>query len=438
MKRILIWLFILITPISLWFALTEDGNTALQTLSGEQVKPDLVMQGAPVEQKNITILKDSKSDSKRILIPAHLINGIPPESQQPYLHIEIKGRNTSSRKVPAGLLLIDNEGRRTGYDPINNKHFQEIPNSKYEIKNEVRVSPPSEIAVINVKPVKPQYYRIEVIGHQEITYELSVSRSPSPYSRTLMAMPRYVIQKENLHSYTVNMTSNPEIGFLGAMAEEPISSSFASGRKVKVEAIDSADMKLDVTLPVIALDMQQQKVQTLSHIDRNNGFRLLYPKAVDVKNDEWNGLYFGKGDKTVLVKVLPHKKDSFPYLFNKTYDSLHSFASKSLPRSIGMSADGEGYTIHPVGIFATKTFINLKGVKGIQTFLVHKVKRYVEGEEKPDISYKLQGPVYLFALKPDQQVSPVLVLTPGEPIGSSRASHPQRVRDMANSVELVY
>lgn len=460
MKRLLSWIFILFAPVSFWFAFTDDGNKAFQLWFAEP-KTNMVVYEVPANRngaqgliiggsidssqlpkemfsgpKDKPFIVDKRGAGKRILIPAHTMNNRNIKPQSPYLHVEIKGRNTSYRKAAAGLLLVDEDGRRTGYDPINKKYYQEIPNSKYEIKNAIRVSPPLEVAVVSVKPAKPQYFRIEVIGHQNITYELSVSRHPFPGSRIFTVMPRHVIKKGELHSYSANLSNNPENGFLSSMASESLSASYTTDKNVKAEAFTSADMKLDVNLPVISLNKLQQQSPTLSYFDRSLGFSLLYQKTAKVEDEE-NLLYFGEGKNSVLMKVLPHKKDPFQYLFNKAHGSLQSYASKALPRSIGLFADGDGYSIYPVGITGTKQFINKNGVKGIQTYVVHKTQHYQEDSKEPDINYEFQGPVYIFVLKPDQQVSPVLVVSPIRPIGSDLASDPQGVWDMANSVELV-
>ena len=421
MKRIFIWVLILITPISVWFAFMEDGNDAFAMWFGNKYS----------ESTQARVVTKIKLSNGTTLIPAQQFN--KAKSQVSYLHVEVKGRNTSNRKIATGLLLVDDEGRRTGYDSINDKYFEEIPNSKYEVKLTPRTKPASEIAVVNIQPVGGQYYRIEVIGHKKSNYGLSVSRYPSPFPRVIKSMPSHIINQGELHSYSVDLNIKSKEYFLSGKADEKISTSFAKESDLVKMAITAADMKIDENTPEFSYK-DSKKLNIEMNVYKTDVYSFNYPEGYRVK-DYSDSIAFGERENTITTKVLPEPADTFyNYKFNRAHQTLQSFAATVLPHGIGMYADGDSSSVQPVGIIGTKSFTNSHGVKGIQTFVVHKHESYRGELEKSVFSYVYQGPVFVFALEPEQKISPVLVISPYE---QSVSSHVQKVAwKMANSVKL--
>lgn len=80
---------------------------------------------------------------------------------------------------PAELLLVDGQGRKTGYDPNTGEFLNEIPGSSYD-RTEVVLSQEDVVGPVHYKKVlfvsRPQddLYTLEVIGTGEGSYDLTV------------------------------------------------------------------------------------------------------------------------------------------------------------------------------------------------------------------------------------------------------------------------
>lgn len=396
-KRILIWVVIIVTPTLFWFLLTDQGNNAIDSWLGETNEVFERQLTQAVENQHV-----DDSPPKITLVP------VPdPHQGRPYLFVSVKGSG-SSRTPPSGLIVIDNQGRRTGYDSLNNKLFNDIPNSHFETVSVPNVSPPRPMLKITVEPAETTDYRIEVLAGEPGMYSIYVARHPWPGSQYFRTATMESIEESVLHSYTARLDNDVAGRFLSDKRIEPA----GSPKKVQDLAdVTSSDMRVDVDTPDI--QFSDDKVDTTgwnTYTDQEYGFTFKYAATDTVKQD-WGGLSVGDRDSPVIIKVLPQSDDPMTYQYNRARSPLWTFAAMALPRTVGMFADGTDGGIQAVGIAGTTVFKNSQGVEGIQTYVVH--ESYFSGEDASSaISYKFMGPVYVFPLEPNAMVSPVVIISP--------------------------
>lgn len=420
MKRIAIWLVILATPTLIWFTISDNGKQAYSqwfNLKAEQTK----------NSPNGIILVPSPSQ-KRPQITLVPVPGM--HRTKPYLQVSVKGGG-SSRTPPSGLLVIDHQGRRTGYDSVQKQKYKEIPNSLYEVVPTPNIKPPRKILRVVIDPAEKSEYRIEVLGTEAGMYNLYVARHSSPGIQYIRTSQSEIIEAGELHSYTARLDDKVSGSFLTSQRIELLTSAKSIPGSTDVT---SADVVLKSKLPAPQFNRNKQgsgKRQT--YTDRENGFSLSYA-ATDQFRSDWRGKTIGSGNAMVVVKVIPDAKDAKAYQYNSARTPLWVFAAKALPLSIGMYADGPDGGISPEGIVGTKRFTNAHGVTGIQTFVAHLSVHFTGEGSQADESYEYQGPAYLIPLKPKASISPVLIIAP---YGSS--SHVLSQRNawlIANSVKL--
>jgi len=78
---------------------------------------------------------------------------------------------------PAELLLVDQEGRRTGHNPQTNKTYMEIPHASYEeesISDAVSGMPGPVTKIIHIRNPISGEYRLNVIGKESSEYDLEI------------------------------------------------------------------------------------------------------------------------------------------------------------------------------------------------------------------------------------------------------------------------
>lgn len=78
---------------------------------------------------------------------------------------------------PAELLLIDQEGRKTGTDPWTHKTYMGIPYASYEeesISDAVSGMPSPVTKIINIRNPASGEYRLKVLGKESSEYDLEI------------------------------------------------------------------------------------------------------------------------------------------------------------------------------------------------------------------------------------------------------------------------
>ena len=78
---------------------------------------------------------------------------------------------------PAELLLVDQEGRRTGHNPQTNKTYMEIPHASYEeesISDAVSGMPGPVTKIIHIRNPISGEYLLKVIGKESSEYDLEI------------------------------------------------------------------------------------------------------------------------------------------------------------------------------------------------------------------------------------------------------------------------
>ena len=160
-KRILIWVIIIVSPTLFWFLLTEQGNNAIDSWFGGT---------SEVSERKLTQAVENQHVDDNL--PKITLVPVPdPHQGRPYLFVSVKGRGLSLTP-PSGLIVIDKQGRRTGYDSVNNKSFNDIPNSHFEAVSVPNVSPPRPMLKVAVEPAETADYRIEVLAAEPGMYDL--------------------------------------------------------------------------------------------------------------------------------------------------------------------------------------------------------------------------------------------------------------------------
>ena len=78
---------------------------------------------------------------------------------------------------PAELLLLDQEGRKTGTDPRTHKTYKGIPYASYEeesIDDAVSGMPGPVTKIINIRNPTSGEYRLKVLGKESSEYDLEI------------------------------------------------------------------------------------------------------------------------------------------------------------------------------------------------------------------------------------------------------------------------
>jgi hypothetical protein len=92
--------------------------------------------------------------------------------------LDIRIHSSEEKLSPsAELLLIDQQGRKTGHNPQTNKTYMEIPHSSYEeesISDAVSGMPGPVTKIIHIRNPISGEYRLKVIGKESSEYDLEI------------------------------------------------------------------------------------------------------------------------------------------------------------------------------------------------------------------------------------------------------------------------
>lgn len=106
---------------------------------------------------------------------------------------------------PGEMVITDPLGRRTGFDPIIEEEYEEIPNSNYTIyqfvdceTDEIIDDPITELMIL--RPLEGEY-RLEVIGTGNGTYILTIYLYTLDNNRTEEVYENTPIYPGSIHTY---------------------------------------------------------------------------------------------------------------------------------------------------------------------------------------------------------------------------------------------
>ncbi len=200
MKRVLIWLTILVAPTLVWLTFTDSGRMSWRSL----ISPDVRTANSTVINVESSPMNDERSTPRQIvLIPAQ------PAPTDPSLRVQLSGHRT------LGLIVIDPQNRRSGIDALKQTVSQEIPNSSAErITNRDSNGSERETIVVTIKPASSEVYSLEIAGKQAGEFHLAVGGvSPTLNSITEIVSGR-VPADTSVH-YQVNLAKIRPLPFPG-------------------------------------------------------------------------------------------------------------------------------------------------------------------------------------------------------------------------------
>ena len=111
---------------------------------------------------------------------------------------------------PAELLLVDQEGRRTGHNPQTNKTYMEIPLASYEkesISDAVSGMPGPVTKVIHIRnPISGEYH-LNIIGKESSEYDLEIKGYDCQMNPSHEKFLNEEILKKSEHEYIIQYSN---------------------------------------------------------------------------------------------------------------------------------------------------------------------------------------------------------------------------------------
>lgn len=111
---------------------------------------------------------------------------------------------------PAELLLIDQQGRKTGHNPQTNKTYMEIPHASYEeesISDAVSGMPGPVTKIIHIRNPISGEYRLNVIGKESSEYDLEIKGYDCQMNPSHEKFLNEEILKNNAQEYTIQYSN---------------------------------------------------------------------------------------------------------------------------------------------------------------------------------------------------------------------------------------
>jgi hypothetical protein len=113
---------------------------------------------------------------------------------------------------PAELLITDSRGRRTGFNPITQTTYNEIPHSLYyteRLDNAETGELGMPIKSLHIGQPEDGFYRLQVIGHESGTFNLSIGAFDLNGSSTIQELKTGLTQNKSVSEYLITYTSQP-------------------------------------------------------------------------------------------------------------------------------------------------------------------------------------------------------------------------------------
>lgn len=216
-KRIIIWLVILISPTALWFIFTDEGSSAWKKISNVETKTEL---------KSLPVKNNQPVGNNTILIPAS------PPVTKPRLRVSIKN-NQQGFEFPFTVYIEDTNQNKSGYDNSTKQITREINNTNVNI-NEQNLN-------IVIHPATSTKYSLKISGNPGGFFRLSVGGvSPTMQSSTTI-LEGYAANNRTLH-YNINLNNLQNIG-VGPKRKQNRTSEFISNPTTIVTRYDEISLK---------------------------------------------------------------------------------------------------------------------------------------------------------------------------------------------------
>lgn len=113
---------------------------------------------------------------------------------------------------PAALILIDPQGRWTGYDPRSGQSFRDIPSSSYEterIDDDVTGAPGPETRIIYIGNAMSGEYTLHVVGTNDVPYHLELRGVDRELNASTERFLDIDIETDSDHRYLTEYSSEP-------------------------------------------------------------------------------------------------------------------------------------------------------------------------------------------------------------------------------------
>ena len=206
-KRIIVWLVILLTPSALWLSLTEDGRWVVNHYLQDSKPVTQTNSPVPVIETPMTVTSADKPGP--ILIPVH------PETvtKEPALKVQLVlgKRQTHSTTPHIGMLIMDSQNRKSGYDSFTKQEYADIPYSTFDIsKSNDAGKPFSALAIID--PAQDTQFTLEITGNPGGNYQLRIS-GVSPSGERITEISQHRLPSNRSHLFKINLNNVRSLGF---------------------------------------------------------------------------------------------------------------------------------------------------------------------------------------------------------------------------------
>jgi hypothetical protein len=118
-----------------------------------------------------------------------------------------------SAKSPVDLLITDGQGRKTGFDPITQAAYNEIPESLYyseRIDNDETGEKGLTVKVLHLGAPENATHTLQVIGTDLGSYELEF-HSSDINGKSTITIESGITQKDFISEYSINYSNQPEM-----------------------------------------------------------------------------------------------------------------------------------------------------------------------------------------------------------------------------------
>ena len=216
MKRISLWLVIIIAPTLIWLFVSGSWRSLVSSngITADNSKSSASRPAIDPDRQAI-------ESGGRVLLPV----ARPAAPAQPMLHASIVQPEVYGGKKtrPLGLVVVDSKGRRAGFDAIVGKEYHEIANAHVEKstdKNRRRI-----VSVL-VSPATTTKFKVEIAGLDRTDYRLSMKgASANKRSATIITEGRAIQRTINRYPIDLDKVGSggvTAVAFLGEMKREVI------------------------------------------------------------------------------------------------------------------------------------------------------------------------------------------------------------------------
>lgn len=189
-RRISLWLAIILMPTALWFTFTANGHAALHLMFSHDI--DAVRQ-THASAMAMPHNQDHPFAHPVVLIPAH------PAPTHPELQVQLYGNETIR------LYVVDPEGRRSGIDPPSALTVHQIPHStirRASVNGDDGAR--DEVITVTVEPALSTAYTLDISARRSGDFRLAVN-GVSPALKTVTLIRNDHVPEGTLIAYRVRL-----------------------------------------------------------------------------------------------------------------------------------------------------------------------------------------------------------------------------------------